>query len=260
MPFRMLKRIAGLLKNRIRFFSRSMDSTDSVLNALSDLPGLSEDLKTVCREAEPRFVDLGERLQTIYFDASALSRRTLHAAGLMAGDSEEGLPGKVEGFAKASLAGLESCQTDVTDNLRRVDAVIDHLGSLRGMTDVIEKIARFLRIVGLNIGVECSRSAESREMFEVVAQDTKGLSEKIVEIAAAIRDHAESARAGQTSALAEISGGASHLAGLTRVAEKNVARAVEDMDRLMALSLQALQSASEHSRKISDQVGEIVVG
>ncbi|MCP4693033.1 MAG: methyl-accepting chemotaxis protein, partial [Desulfobacterales bacterium] len=260
MPTRVLDHFKRLKKKGGALFSRSRDSSKSAMKRMSELPGISGALETVCREAEPRFVDLGERLQMIYSDASALSQQTLQAAGLMAGDSEEGVLAKVEGFAKASLAELKSCQSGVADNLQCVDAVVDHLGSLHGMTDVIEKIALYLRIVGLNIGVECSRSAESQEMFAVVALDTKTLSEKIIEIVTAIRDNAKSARASQISAHAEISGGANHLSGLTRGAEENVARAVKDIERLMSLSLQAFQKASGHSRKISDQVGEIVVG
>ncbi len=260
MPVRAMNHVRSWLQKGGGLFSRSGQSSGSALETLSRLPGLSENLETVCREAEPRFVDLGERLQMIHFDASALSQRTLNTAGLMAGDSNEGLSATITKFAKASLAELESCQTDVADNLECVDAVVGHLGSLHGMTDVVEKIALYLRIVGLNIGVECSRSAESQEMFGVVALDTKTLSEKIIEVVEEIRVHAESARASQISAHAEISGGVNHLAHLTRGARENVERAVGDAERLMALSHRALQSASEHSRRISGQVGEVVVG
>ena len=53
------------------------------------------------------------------------------------------------------------------------------LQSLNGICEVIEKIARYLRVVGLNIGIESSRSAESSEKFGVVVEEIRSFVEKV---------------------------------------------------------------------------------
>ena len=236
-----------------------IDSTDALYDVENRLVSLNTSLETTIKEVEPEFMQLAQNLQSANADAAAITRQIHETVHLIGGESDEGVLVKIGGLVKETLGELKKRQLEVADNLGYVRADVEHLDAFYSRSADIEKIARFLRVCGLNIDIESSRSKKSREMFSVIAQEIRNFSEKVIEIAKNIREDVEAARTSQLLAYEEISEGLNHLQRLGDDARQAVKNSVGEIEQIMGLSLKALEKVGVHTRKISLQVGEIVV-
>lgn len=216
-------------------------------------------LEEVYESLEPRFTRIGRELQSIHSEAAQLTEQTLKSARLIGSESGEGILANIGSLTKDSLSELQNCRTDVSDSMGRINAVAGHLGDLYAKCPVIEKIAMSLRVVVLNIAVESSRSAESKDMFSDFVEDIKKLTEEILAISGKIRDDCKKEQKGQIFIHKEISGGLRGLSDLAVDAEDAVKSAVLEIEHLMDLSVKALKDASARSKEISSQVEKIVM-
>lgn len=251
-PVRLIKK----LKNR--------NSGSSQPHAASEIPSrltaFSESLKATSRSVEPEFMTIGRSLQSVYADTKALTQQAVDTVNRFGGKDEESELGRIERLIRESLENLNRCREDVTVNLKQVDAVAEYLSELHDKCSVVEKIAVFLKVVGLNIGIESTRSEESKEMFTVIGQEIQQLSNKVMDITRNIREDSSEAGIRQRSAHGEIAKSLNTLKKLSDDVEVAVYRAVREIKQLMELSFETLEQAGENSRRISRQIGEIVVG
>ena len=230
-------------------------------HALSEtLPGLIESLEALCRDAEPDFVRLGRKLETIHTEAAAMSRQTLETVRRIGGESEDSVLVSLRFLARGSLAELGNCRAQVAGNLGRINVITEDLGKLHRTNDMIQKIATSLRVVGLNIGVESARTRRASDMFTVVFQQTQQLAEKILNIAESIHEDLRTTRTGQVAAHTRISDGLNQLERLSDDAQRAVRDAVREISQLMARTQETLEQIGSHTREISLQVGEVVMG
>ncbi len=221
---------------------------------------LYEGMEKACKDAEPDFIRLGQTLEQVYSDATALTRQTLDTVAQIGGKTDESVLIRIEQLTKRSLSELEDSHLQVKAKLGHVTQVIRYLGDFHSICSVIERIAMFLRVVGFNMGVECSRSLRPSEMFTVVSHEILQLSDKIIKIARSIRKDIKKTRTDQIRAHGWISKDLRQLRNLAYDAQKAVQHSVREIEQLMRLSFETLKTAGEHTEEISDQVGEIVVG
>ncbi|MCP4109392.1 MAG: hypothetical protein GY749_28355 [Desulfobacteraceae bacterium] len=230
-----------------------------LLKMTSDLTEIADSLEAVIKNAEPRFLKIGQELEALYFDANELAQLTAKSANSIGGESDENLLNIVGKLARQALEELQSCRSGIAESLDNIDEGAGHLDNLCNICSVIEKTGIFLHVVGLNMGVESSRSKEASEMFEVLVHEVKQLAQRVLDISRNIYDDSRSARARQLSAQSKILKGLDELSRLNEVAEKTVQNTVEEIRNIMKLSLNALERTSIHSKEISRQVSEIVV-
>jgi methyl-accepting chemotaxis protein len=216
-------------------------------------------LETTVKKVEPEFMQLALDLQSISADTAAMTRQIEDTVNLIGGESEANMLVKIGKYVRESLEQLEHRQVEVRDNLDHVHTIEDKLNAFFRMCSEIEKIALYLRIVGLNIGIESSRSAESQEMFAVIAQDIKLFSENVIKISERIREAVKTARTSQLQACDEISKGLNQLKALGKEARDAVRNSVKEIEQLLEFTLVALEKIGATTRQISLQVGEIVV-
>jgi len=220
---------------------------------------LHNSLQELFKKIEPKFIRLGQKLQTVYADSKGLGQLTVNAAQTIAGGSEDSLLARIGNLARQSLEDLRYSQKEIDQSLEKVDQGVAHLAGLYRMCSAIDKTAMVLHVVGLNIAVESCASLESRTMFQVFAEEIKQLSRKINAISQNIRDDSSQASNNQLLDHQKILEGLAQLQTLTTAAEKTVVEAVERINQLMALSFEGLEKAGHISREISHQTGEIVV-
>ncbi len=230
-----------------------------LLKMTSGLTDIADSLEAIIKNAEPRFLKIGQELESLYFDANELAQLTASAANSVGGESDENLLNIVGKLARQSLEELQSCRSGISESLNNIDEGAGHLDNLCNICSVIEKTGIFLHVVGLNMGVESSRSREASEMFEVLVHEVKQLAQRVLDISRNIYDDSRSARVRQLSAQSGILKGLDELSRLNEVAEKTVQNTVEEIRNIMQLSLKALEKTSIHSQEISRQVSEIVV-
>ena len=225
---------------------------------------IAASLNAIPKSSEPSFMKIGMALQSVYTDATELTQQTLEALKLIGGESDEGLLVKVGMLVKASLEKVKKCQTAASKNHHiaetHVREVTERLSDSFSMCTHLKKTAKYLRAVGLQMRVECSRSNRTMEMFSVVAQEIGALSSRFMETAENIRDDSESARQGQISSQAERSESLSQLFRLAENTEQTVQLAMKKIEELIRFSVETLEHAGARSRRISHHIGEIVMG
>ncbi len=221
---------------------------------------LADSLEATCKSVEPKFIRLGQDIESIYSEATTLSQQTLETVRLIGGSSEEGPLVKIERLAKESLADFKNCHAQIHTDTDHVRKVIRHLGDLYKICAMVKKIGMFLRVVSLNIGVESSRSAEFADMFTVVSHETLHLSEKIIKIGENIREDAEATRTSQIAVHDKISNGLSQLRRVADGAQQAVQNSGREIEQLMRFSLEILEQAGAHTREVSRQLSDIVAG
>ncbi|RPI75717.1 MAG: hypothetical protein EHM45_14540, partial [Desulfobacteraceae bacterium] len=247
---------------RAQWFSPAVrfDKNDSNGSTLvAKISSLRNNLQELLKKIEPKFVRLGQKMQTVYADSKGLGQLTVNAAQTIEGGSEDSLLARIGNLARHSLEDLRHSQKEIDQSLEKVDRGVEHLAGLYRMCSAIDKTAMVLHVVGLNIAVESCASLESRTMFRVFVEEIKKLSQKMNIISQSIRNDSSRTLNSQLLAHQNIMKGLAQLQALTAAAEKTVAEAVERINQLMTLSFKGLEKAGEISREISRQVGEIVV-
>jgi methyl-accepting chemotaxis protein len=242
--------------NRRSTGSGISNSFSEIPNCLSDL---ARSLEDACKNIEPDFIQIGEALQTIYGDANDLKEKTLQSVGLIGTDSNEGILVKVKDLVKGSLLEIKNCDEGLSKNLKHISAIIEHLEGLYDSCAKFLKTVRFLTVLGLNIRIESSRSEETLDMFSVVTDEIKEVSEKISGITQVIRYDSKAERACLASVHGEISAGLNQLGWLAKDAEKAVKSAVREIEQIAKLSSTALELGIARSREISSSVSDVVV-
>jgi methyl-accepting chemotaxis protein len=229
------------------------------LPAADKLVALSAALERIMDGAEPRFLDLGGRLQSLYADADDLVNQTRRAAAAVGEGGEGGLLAHLDEMAHDALADLKARREAIARRLRDLTGSAEQLLRLSEICAGLGKTGLSLNVVGLNIAVESSRSAASGEMFAVFTDEIRGLSRRISQISESIRDAGVQNRRDQLAAHKKIQGSLDSLSRLVGEAESIVGGSLERIHELMDFSREALERSSESSREISRRVGEVVV-
>lgn len=251
-PFaRFLEWATGLSERRRR---RRLD-----LPAAAELADLSRQLERIMGEAEPHFLALGGRLQSLYADADALVEQTRRASAAVGEQGETGLLAHLDQMVHEALADLRARREAIAGRLRDLTGSADQLNRLAEICGGLGKTGLSLNVVGLNIAVESSRSTASGEMFSVFTEEIRGLSRRISQISEAIRDAGAQNRRDQLVAHQKIRRGLESLSRYIAEAEAIVGGSLERIHELMDFSRQTLERSAETGREISRLVGEVVV-
>ncbi len=252
----------AIVKKKFRKQSVPAEPSETVCDNTSALL-LSEiiaSLETVCKKAEPDFIQLGKRLEAVYAESKTLGQEILEAVKHISGESEENVLFRAGLLANESLADLNRCYVRVTENLNHVGLIVEKLDHLYGMCGMLEKNAMFLKAVSFNMAVESARSQDSSDMFTVVSHQIRQLSEKTLRIIKNIREDTQNTRAAQIAGYDSISRDMKALHKLGKEARKAVENSVQEIGQLMETALKALEQAGAHTQEISLQVGEVVEG
>lgn len=217
-------------------------------------------LDDVCKSTEPDFISLGSNLESLFSDVTALSERIMETVREIGRDSGENPFSKVGAIARSSLSKLNNCHSDIHTDLQYIEGIIHNLDKLRRVSAGVEKIAMFFRLLGFNIAIESSRAAETTDMFQVVSEQIHQLSSKVTGIIGGIQEEALKTHNSQTAAFDRIAKDLNRLRNLTNDADRTVETSLLEIERIMELSIEALERAALHTENISRQVGEIVVG
>lgn len=239
------------------------------LTLVPELLARLEDFMAAHRQLPDRveadFIRLGRTLQNAYAEAEAGSRRTRETIALL-GIGREGevaghdAVGELRRLSAGSLQELNGRRQNIARNLETIAKICRRLGRLRAHGETLRKLGLYLGVVGLNIGVESTRSASSLELFAGIAPELRQVSGQIHRVAAEIaddcrREQSEQQEIGQSTAL-----DLKQLAILVREAEKAVAAALEQIATITDQALAALAEAEKYGAEIADQLGRVVVG
>ncbi len=224
---------------------------------------IAASLEALSKKSEPDFMKIGMALQSTYADASNLSKQTLETVGLIGGESCDDLLTQVGVLVEESLEKVKNCQAaaaynhDVAET--HMNVVAEHLNNSFNLCTDLKDSAKYLRAVGLQMRIECSRTAQSEEMFSVVAQEIGTVAARFKDTAEKISEDSRAVLESQGSAQARTSESMQRMFGLADDTEQTVQVSMQEIEQIMGLSLETLEQAGARSHRISQHVGEIVM-
>jgi len=242
-------------RNEISLLPELQARLDDFLAAHRQLPG----------RVEPDFIRLGHVLQGVYAEAEAGSRRTRETIGLLgigqAGQGQEyNAVDELRRLSADSLRELSERRREIADNLDVITMICQRLGKLREQGETLRKLGLYLGVVGLNIGVESTRSAAILELFAGIAPELRQVARQIHLVAEEISDDCRREQRDQQLIGRSTVVDLNQLASLVREAEKAVADTLDQIGTITGQALSALAEAERHGSEIAAQLGRVVMG
>ena len=73
------------------------------------------------------------------------------------------------------------------ERMRNIGSICEHLRHLYGLTGALNRIAKALKMVPININIESCRADESRDSFSVLSKEIRELSDTVASLARTLR-------------------------------------------------------------------------
>lgn len=207
---------------------------------------------------EPDFIHLGASLQELACDAGRLTECITAVVGLL-GNEERGVLADMRHLAERSLRELTDGRLAIDTSLEQVETISSRLDAFIRLAADLERLGLNLRVVGVTIGVESTRSREANALFSTESQAVVQLAETIRDLATQITRDCHEVRAGQQQILVGIGQSRQRLAGLSREAGQAVQKAVSELQAVMGRAVTTLRDAEVHARVINEQIGVMVM-
>lgn len=221
---------------------------------------ISETLNAKSKAVEPDFLQLGEQLQAVFSLSTGLHKQILDHVKIFDEQSDESILVNVRERVEQSLDGLKKYQTEVGGKIHHISKIRDELSRIYNKCESFNQTNMYIRVVGLNIGIESTRSEAAREMFTVVSRQIRGVAQKMDQLNRTILDELEKEQDKQAAAFKEISLQTEHLAGLAKDGEQAARQAVIQIEKLIDMARKAFKDSGETSSEIAKQIGDIVQG
>ncbi len=235
-------------------------SPEFIQEIATNLDKFIRDQQNDIARADSSFLTLGQDMQQLYGKTTELTDKIRRSTEIISGNGETGVLSRLGRSITGALGELETRQDEVSSSLHQVAIVSKGMNDFHAMCPALENIAKFLRVIGLNICVECAQSPEASSLFMTNAEEIKDFAEEVIQINKEIRYDSEHTRDVLTASHKNIGNSLARIQSLSSSAAKIVEEAFSKIQQLMNLSLAAMDQATGHSGKISGQVGEIVIG
>ncbi len=218
----------------------------------------AESLKTICKQAEPDFLRLGDSLQSLHADAAELNRKVMDALNGCGTDPDGRLLPKAVEHARASLSELEADRKQMIDHLSAAEKIVEELLKLAHAGEMLQKIARSLKVIAINIGIESARFDEAQELFAPLAGEIRSLSDEVKKTALIISKDTEAAILRLSEVRSEIHRRIENLAEWASEAEKTLEATLPRVEETFRITAQVFAQAGSNAGKVAKLIGDIV--
>ncbi len=220
--------------------------------------------REIPRMSEPDFITLGGFLQQVHRAAEGMTgliQETIALLGIDHTDParEGGVLTDLRRLSAAALAELTGNRREIENNLAIIRTIGKRLKGLAGHGETLRKIGIHLGVVGLNIGVESTRTANGRELFGEIAPEVREVADRIHRVAEEIDHDSRHQLREQDEIGRAITADLQALERLTEQAEETVAEALIHVEAATGEALQSLLAAEEHGSAIAAQLGRLIV-
>lgn len=225
------------------------------------LKELARSLTRLCRESDPRFVQVGRDLTVVTRDVRNLTDTVRHAVSLIQNDQgKETTLLKTEELVKAVFTALEEERKNINENVDKVEDLVSQIFQCRRIKEIIDSINSLFRIVRVNIRIQCSARGLNEEMFEGVSDDLDHLSKTLHQITRQILIDINQGAKSLGELEKAISEHINNMDDVSQLAKKVVSSAFNDIRQLIYGTETMIRSADSISKTVSQKVGEVVVG
>jgi methyl-accepting chemotaxis protein len=216
-------------------------------------------LQQACNRVEADFLNMGERLQSIYAQAVQMTKAAQSALEHMGMDSDKSVCTTIIGTAFQALADFEPEQSIIAGRMLNIRTICDHLRKLHPLTGNLNRTAKALKIVAININIESCRAGEYQDSFSVLSQEIRTLSNTVTVLARTLRNEIQTTTEKLETMQKAIQANLNRFSQVADDTRNMVEQAEPRCQALTARSVSALQRASVDAEAISSSTGQIVV-
>ena len=245
-PYRSIDPVTGLNVNKC--------AKESMLQLLSLVPTL----KTILNDVAPKFLKLGQTLQSIHSETKHIIQLTLEIVQKTGDKSDQNLLNKIAEISKQSLNQLEKSSTGISEDLKNVKTSMEYLDRLHKSLHTLKSISKTLGIVSLNIAVESSRSEKSEETFSFFVEEINNLSDRVNFISRDIINDSKASKIKQQDIWTHVIDRGKQLQKITSTADEMIEGNVNKIKQLFETSRVKLEKSTSYSQEISNHIGEII--
>ena len=216
-------------------------------------------LQQSCSGAEADFLNIGERLQTIYAQAGQITRTAHTAVEHIGLDTENSALATITRTAYQALADFDLEQSRMAERMQNIGSICEHLRHLHDLTGVLNRIAKALKMVAININIESCRAAESRDSFSVLSKEIRELSDTVASLARSLRSEIQTMTGSLETSQQAMSADLDRFAQLAADARKVAEQAGPECRDLMNRAVKVLKQVGANAEAISRGTSQIVV-
>ncbi|MGD9160988.1 MAG: hypothetical protein PVG39_21400, partial [Desulfobacteraceae bacterium] len=226
----------------------------SILELFSFVPTL----KTILKDAAPKFLKLGQTLESIYSEANNITQLTLEIVQTTGDKSDQNLLNNVAALSRQSLKQLEKSSVDISANLEKVETSTEYLDRLYKSLHILRRISKTLGIVSLNIAIESNRSGKSKDTFSFFVDEINALSNRVNVISREINNDSKTSKIKQQDIWTHVIDRGKQLQKITATADDMIEGNIDKIKQLFETSRDKLEKSTFHSKEISRHIGEII--
>ena len=231
------------------FWTDTLDRVSSVSRALS----------TIGSRSENDFMALGQSLMEGEAAGRDMASRALGIVSLSQGDQEKAALASMKDLVQQSLDRFRANKEKTGHQIASVRIVLAHLGELQSKNGEIDRMARYLRAVALNIFIETSRSRALSDNFSIIAGEIKQLSENILSLSKTINTTLNEATTRFSTLYTGILQGLNELDQVSSDADQAMGKAITTTDTWLNLAEIAGAAIAENGQQLYGHVGRIVM-
>ena len=147
----------------------------------------------------------------------------------------------------------------MTERMSNIGSICEHLRHLYGLTGALNRIAKALKMVPININIESCRADESRDSFSVLSKEIRELSDTVASLARTLRSEIQAITERLETSQQAMSANLNRFAHLAADARNIADQASPECRSLIDRSVQVLQQVGTNAEAISSSTGQIVV-
>ncbi len=206
---------------------------------------------------ESNFLTLDGELQTIYAEAKRFAETVKNA---LFSDENLSLQQAVEALkrqAECLLDELTAGRATLTQNLNGLAEIETKLNTLSQQNGHLKRVAKNLKMVGMNISIENVQSHKTKAAYQVLADVTNQLAQKMAAAAEYISEDTRCILRRIELIQNDLDAGMQRLDKLTASARKTVEEALNEVEPLMRISLDMMDHIRRKSEAVKDHAGQL---
>lgn len=227
-----------------------------ILNRISQI---SQGLSGIGSQTEKDFIALGRSLMEGDSAGRAIEAKAIEIVSVTEGEQETKALSSMKEHIDTSLSQFRANKENIENQFVSVKNVLAHLTELQNKNDDIDRLARYLRAVALNIFIETSRSNVVSDNFSIIAKEIKQLSENIVELSKTVNITVDDAKKRFSTLYTSAHRGVTELDQVSTDTDQTVQQAVTITDCWLDLAGKTAANAVSMGQALSAHVGNIVM-
>lgn len=220
---------------------------------------LKDNLERICVHSEQGFLTLGNHLQSATREGKSVSQKVTEIITLAESELGQDVLGKITNLITLASDYFKDQREAIGQKSLLIKRLIEHLSELRLKNAEIERMAKYLRAVALNIFIETSRSQSLSDNFSIIANEIKQLSETILSLSKTVRENVSESEDRFFVIDRDIVQGIHDLGVLTEDAKNSFYDAMIETDQWLQNANDIAHKNGIVSKQIIDKVGDIVM-